>query len=310
MDVQYCYYEKDQGLEELQVKIFNYNMRALKTPDQVARAEEIKERYERENPDSKQIRFALTKDGKPLAYIQSRFSKENKVAIGYPWAMPECPKNVQEKLFDEMLSYLIKRRPKEINYWLYYKWEKQIDFFKRKHFVRKIKGIKYEFEIDKTSRINLPDSIFTSRLATEEDLDSLIEISLLDEDMGNAGFTKNWLRKYFTDKVLPDGKCVLVFDQDAQIVCASAPLKQHNEIEGDYIILRFAATRPGYEEAWRVLINRIAKICVETGWIDTGPLVVFSGSDHVTFMNIIEKLQPIKKPSYDLYVYKGKIPGQ
>ncbi|MFX0171821.1 MAG: hypothetical protein ACFE9L_07875 [Candidatus Hodarchaeota archaeon] len=305
MDVQYRYYEKDQGLEELQAKIFNYNMEILKTSDQVAEVEEIKERYRRENPDPKQIRFALTKDGNPLAYIQSRFSKDNKVAIGFPWAMSECPRSVQETLFDEMLSYLIKRKPVEINYWLYYSWEEQIDFFKRKGFIRKIEGIKYEFEINKTSKIKLPDSNFTSRLATEEDLDLLIEIVLLDEDMGNAGLTKNWLKKYFTNKVLPDKKCVLVFDQDGQTVCASAPLKQHNEIEGEYIILRFAATRPGYEEAWGVLINRIAKICVETGWIDSGPLVVLSGSDHVTFMNIIEKLHPIKKPSYDLYVFKA-----
>lgn len=303
MDVQYHYYEKDQGLEEIQAKIFNYNMKALKTTDQRATAKEIKERYERENPEKKQIRYALTEDGKPLAYIQSRFTEDNKVSIGYPWGMPECPANVQEKLFDEMFSFIKGRKPKEINYWLYYRWEDQIKFFKKKGFVRKIEGIRYEFEINKTSEFELDESNFTSRLATEEDLDSLIEISLLDEEMGSAGLTKNWLGKYFTEKVLPDGKCVVVFDRENQIVSASAPLKQHDQIEGDYIILRFAATRPGYEAAWPVLITQIAKTCVEVGWTDSGPLIVFSGSDSEKLLNVLKKLKPNKKPSYDLFVF-------
>ncbi|MFX0181836.1 MAG: hypothetical protein ACFE95_02040 [Candidatus Hodarchaeota archaeon] len=303
MDVLYRYYEKDQGLEEIQAKIFNFNMKALKTTDQWASAKEIKKRYETEKPDPKQIRFALAEDGKPLAYIQSRFTEDNKVSIGYPWGMPECPANVQETLFDELFSYIKRRKPKEINYWLNYRWLDQIIFFKKKGFVRKIEGIRYEFEIEKTSKIELDDPNFTSRLATEEDLDILIEISLLDKEMASAGLTKNWLGKYFTEKVLPDGKCVVVFDQEDQIVSASAPLKQHDQIEGDYIILRFAATRPGYEAAWPVLITQITKTCVEVGWTDSGPLTVFSGSDSERLLDVLKKLNPKKKPSYDLYVF-------
>jgi hypothetical protein len=113
--------------------------------------------------------------------------------------------------------------------------------------------------------------------------------------------TKEAMIDYFTNKVLADGHAVLVF-KDEKIVCASAPLRDTDQEENDHIFLRFAATRKGYETAWRMLITGIAKECVSAGseWTSY-PLQVHVEADSER-ANIIKSLKPKIKPSYDFYV--------
>jgi hypothetical protein len=73
-----------------------------------------------------------------LAYIQARAGKDELFSLGYPWATPDCPVEVQEKLFDEMLSYIKLKNPKMIRYWLHDDWKNQMEFFNKKGF--KISG--------------------------------------------------------------------------------------------------------------------------------------------------------------------------
>ncbi len=129
MNVEYRHYAPNQGLEEQQAKVFN---EAAKPPI-LATGKAIQERYELENVDPKTIRYAMTADGTMPAYCQARdYPALGETHIGYPWALPQCPSDVQEKLFDELLAYLKERKePLTIRTPVALDWDIQIAFFKK-----------------------------------------------------------------------------------------------------------------------------------------------------------------------------------
>ncbi|MHA2296354.1 MAG: hypothetical protein ACXAEU_11955 [Candidatus Hodarchaeales archaeon] len=110
MKVIYRYYESDKGLEEIQAKIYNYELkRSPKSNDDEVTAESIKQRFIDEKKDPKFVRYAFTEDGNPLAYIQASI-RAKQTFIGYPWSMDSCPAEVQDKLYSEMLAYAREKR--------------------------------------------------------------------------------------------------------------------------------------------------------------------------------------------------------
>ncbi len=295
MEIVYRFYEPNQGLEEIQAHLYN------QVTGEKATAEQIRARYETEKTNPKFVRYAFDENSEPLAYIQARKEKKS-FAIGYPWALPSCPPEVQEKLFNEMLDYIKQKNPHEISYWLKSTWKDQISFFTSRGFVRQVEGFGYDFDVSAVSKLEIPDQTFTSRIASDDDFDLLLEIAKVDEDLKKV-YTEEWFKNYFKDKVLPDGHCVLVF-QDNLIVCASAPLKEWpDKTEADdYMILRFTATRPGYINAWKTLIIDVTRECVTTGWTEK-PLRVFADSK-TEVAGLLEELNPVKVPTYDKYVLK------
>ena len=76
MDVKYTIWEPDKGLEEIQAEIFSH---ASGIPE---RAELIRRRNMQRAPEM--TRYALTEDGKPLAYVTARDSSsgEGRTYIG------------------------------------------------------------------------------------------------------------------------------------------------------------------------------------------------------------------------------------
>ena len=105
MKVVFRHYSPNIGLEEQQANIYK------KISGLSASANEIKERIKGENRDPRMIRYALTDEGKVLAYVQARDSpiRFGRTAISYPWALPECSESVKNKLFDELMTYLLQR---------------------------------------------------------------------------------------------------------------------------------------------------------------------------------------------------------
>ena len=93
-------------MEELQARIYT------EASGRPASADEIRARYKDQKKDLKTTRYALTEDGEPLAYVQATdsTSQVGKTHISYPWAMPSCPVEVQEKIFDDLLAYLKQRK--------------------------------------------------------------------------------------------------------------------------------------------------------------------------------------------------------
>ena len=103
MEINYKYWKKDAGFEELQAEIYNANNPEQQQP---VTAKDIATRFKNEKIDPKTVRYAFM-DDKAIAYVQARDYEEPKEThLGYPWALTDCPEEVQHKLFDEMLSYI------------------------------------------------------------------------------------------------------------------------------------------------------------------------------------------------------------
>lgn len=275
MKVVYRHWEPDQGLEEIQAKIYS---EASGLP---ARAEEI--RVRNLTRDSKMTMYALTESGEPLAYITSRnsSSERGRVYIGYPWAMPGAPIEVQEKLFNEMFTYLKKQKgTEEIATTVVYTAKiagKQIAFWEEKGFVELERIYRYVLDLDfkEISKWKLSDKLmaFTSRVATMKDLKYLYEISQADPSLAQE-FAKDEAREtYFKGRVMKDGHAVLLFDKD-KVIAASAPIKIEPDqrfLFGDEprVLMRFTAIRAGYQHVWERLVYELAKEVEVAGWSDT-----------------------------------------
>jgi hypothetical protein len=111
-----------------------------------------------------------------------------------------------------------------------------------------------------------------SKVATEADMDHLVEIFLVEEDLRNQLSDEEGIKSYFKDRVLADGHAVLLFDGDT-VVAATAPLRfQPNQVrvlgDEERIIMRFTAVRPGYYYAWPRLLLELAKECKKAKWTD------------------------------------------
>ena len=298
MQVTFKYYEPNKGYEEYQAKVFSDSTGIKVTP------KEIEERIKHEKRDPKLIRYAFTEEEEFLGYCQASWDGKDAISIGYPWVTPNCPPEVQHQLFDELLEYIKDKRPKEIHYWLKHTWTKQIDFFKSKGFELKTQGLTLDFNIEMISSIEIPDEGYSHRIATAEDLDLLVEIGRQDTILKNIpSLTKDAMTSYFQNKVLKDGHAVLIFNSEGEIVCATAPLQDYPDREvDDHIILRFTATRPGYESAWPLMLKATAQECINAGWA-VKPIRIFSDGDSKMIQRL-KNLKPDIKPNYDLYVLK------
>ena len=70
-----------------------------------------------------------------------------------------------------------------------------------------------------------------------------------------------------------------------------------------YVFLRFSATRPGYEDAWPLLIIEISKECLVAGW--NLPLHLNTDENSPIAKNLYQ-FNPIISESYSLYALKIK----
>ncbi len=303
MEVIYRNWEPNQGLEELQAQIYNENNPA----PQPTTAQQIVERFEREKIDPKTVRYAVDEEGKPLAYIQARdYENEKETHLGYPWALSDCPAEVQDKLFDEMLDYLAQREiAKEYDLRMNTdsRREEIVQFFKKKRLEVKSKSHRYRIDLNKVSKTDYTDEEYTTRIATPDDLDLLINLLKTDNRYSGQFGSDKELSDYFKDRVLKDGQekgnnAVLVFDKDKSLVMASAPLLFNlPREEEESLILRFYSYLEKNERAYKPLIIKIAKECVSTGYCTDKPLIEFLGPRDTEQAGILEEYQPIKEVS-------------
>ncbi len=272
MKVIYRHYEPNQGLEDLQAKIYS------EASGRPASGEEIRAKYKDQKKDPKTTLYALTEDGDPLAYVQATDSSSHigRTHISYPWALLGCPAEAQEKIFDEVFEYLLQREQTfEITAPLVINVEgvdKRIEFFQRKGFFEKERMYyySYDFNINEVCNWEIANEIqsFTCRAATLGDLEKLIELCQIDPNW--QFLTKEVATNYFRDRVLKDGNTVLIFHNN-QVVATGAILRVHpgtSVLSGDEerILLRFSAVRPGYQLAWKQMLIELAKECVKLGW--------------------------------------------
>ena len=274
MNVIYKKWNPDEGLEEIQAKIYT-GVSGLP-----ARPEDIKPRNIHRGEDA--TRYVLSKDGEALAYVTSWVNNENpeQGGIGYPWSFPECPADAKDKIFDELYTHLKKEKKlKEIRTGIVLTSKiagEQIEFFEKRGFkeVERAYQFNRDLAVEELAKKNLEGKAasLTSRIATSDDIDLLVELTLSDQQLKNAFPDEEGFRNYFENRVLKDGHAVLVFDGD-KAVAASAALRLEPDgsiLLGDEerIIMRFTAIRPGYNHAWERLVVEFAKEMKNAGWSD------------------------------------------
>ena len=264
----------DQKLEEFQAKIFT------EVSGVPASADEIRERNNQR--DAEMTRYALTENGEPLSYVTCRDEAANpgRSYISFPWALPNCPPDVQEELFNHQLSYLKSReKTKEIKSVFVLNPEitkTQFEFMKKKGFEIEEYIFRYHLDYDVKEitnwKLDEQEQQLTSRQASDNDLNLLMEIANADTELRNEWNTEDDMKSYFTDRVLKDGHAILLFD-DEKIIAASAALRfnpngLHLLGDEERIVMRFTAIRPEYPHAWKRLVYEIAKECEKVGWTD------------------------------------------
>ncbi len=274
MKVVYKNYEPDQGLDELQAKIYT------EASGLQATAEEIRARNIQR--DKKMTRYALKEDGSPLAYVTCRdsSSEPGRTYIGYPWKLSDCPEEVQKKLYDEQLEFLKNRdETKSIGSTVVMASriaETQLKFL-HKHGFREddqIYNYNRDLDVKKVSKWELTEeeSSYTAKAATEDDVEGLMELIRSDAYIRNAFPNEDAMKSYLVDRVLKDGHAVVILKGDI-MVAASAALKITPDSpilsgDEDRYIMRFTAQRPGYKGAWKRLVVEIAKECVTSNLVD------------------------------------------
>ncbi|MFX1607230.1 MAG: hypothetical protein ACFFDD_15195 [Promethearchaeota archaeon] len=298
MNIVYKKWNPDEKLEEAQAKIYT-GVSGLP-----ARPEEIKPRNIQRGEDS--TRYVLTKEGEPLAYVTSWISDENPAegGIGYPWSFPECPPEAKEKIFNELFTHLKEdKNLKDIRTGIVLSSKiakDQIKFFEEKGFKEVERAYRYSKDLDiekmASKKVEGKAAKLTSRPATREDIDLLIDVALSDPQLNRAFPNEDGFRAYFENRVLKDGHAVLVLDGD-KVVAASAPLKMNPNgvfLLGDEerTLMRFIAIRPGYSYAWKRLVVEIAKEVKKAGWTKTPLRLSFGFSTEGAIASGIAGMSP------------------
>jgi len=284
MNIIYRNYEPGKGLEEQQAELFT------KSTGNPATADQIRERYEREKIDPKTVIYAFSED-KMLAYVQARDYPDplNETHVGYPHVLESCPEGVRDKMFDDLLAYMKQRKEMEtlaLRANTGANEEKKITFLKKRGFVEKTRGYRYGLDVNEISKVDYTGD-YSSKTATIDDLDKLADLMLADNRYAGQFQTREDLVTYFRDKVLADGKCVLISKGD-DLVMASAPL--FHQFPGDdkqRLVLRFHSFLPGNEKALELLLIEIAKECVKANFYTDEPLTYYSGEGD-QFFDIME----------------------
>jgi hypothetical protein len=284
MEIVYKNWESGQGLEDIQAKIYT-ELSGLP-----ARADEIGPRNDGRGSDM--TRYVLTDEEQPLAYVTSgkSGSTAGRYYIGYPWALPDCPKEAQMKIFKEQLETLKSKADMEsisATVVLASKLaDEQLQFFEENGFTEtsRVVRITNDYNSEEIAELEVTGRAkeLSSRVATNEDLDILTELVRADPRTAGVFPTEEAARAYFENRVLKDGHALIVFDGDTA-VAASALLKYEPDgffvtADSTRIVPRFVSTRPKYKFAWERLFVELAKEAVSAGWSDI-PLRIAFGTE-------------------------------
>ena len=206
-------YEPDKNFEQFQAEI--YNQAVDKYGGAKVSAEGILKRLKTHDPpqDTNGIFFAFNENNKPLAYIQYRIYDKD-IFIGFPWATDDCPVDVQDQLFNKMMNYVKKNHPTNDTVYIGYimnHFTDVIDYIKQKDFEFHNSIEIYSVNTEKISKLTFSDSSYSFREASLDDVEVLVNLAL-KSDLKTMG--ENNLRSYFSEKVLKDGNCVLLFKEN------------------------------------------------------------------------------------------------
>lgn len=293
MKIKYQHYEPNQGLEEVQAKIWLEAQRRLDPEISLPSFEEtvnnIKERFEAENLDKKSIRYAFTEDDKPLAYIQTRVNdNRNLTEISFPWGVEKCPQEVQMKLFEEMKDYISKRdkgseRRFVVGGLIDSNWPNAAEIIESNGFKQDRILINYKYNTDKLRyRSSENFEVVEGNYKDEKNLAALIDLGLVDETAIAAFPTEEQIRGYYQRIQEFPLKTRLVFKDNLIVAAGAVRIEQDRNPS-----IQFTFYRPGHENAWKCLMVELAKVCsVES----TKPLICYY-EDETTELGLVRDLE-------------------
>ena len=211
-DYRYKNWESGKNYEEMQAKVFNEANIAKFTP---ATGDQIKLLTSKDDFDPKTIRYLF--DGDEMkGYVQVRIRDKSKEShISFPWVLSGTSSEAQDKLFSEMIDY-IKGHDKYKGYKI------RINAFSNPE--SNVKIIE-KFGFKKTNdwkTLYLPlselsqgkyDSEYKSRLATNDDINSLVELMKTDGRYSSQFKEDKDISDYF-DKVFQNGHLILIYKND------------------------------------------------------------------------------------------------
>lgn len=289
MDVVYKTFEPDKGFEQIQADI--YNQAVKKYNGQTVTADQIAQRMKSFDPpqDTNGLFFAFTSDDKPLSYIQYRFYEKTKIFIGHAWAVDGCPVDIQQSMYNKIFDYVIHKYPDKKEIYLGYVYDhftEVVAMIKKQGFEHYNSITFYSVKLEDLAKLEA-DPKYSSREATQTDLDELLELAL-DSNLKSMG--ENQLRSYFKDKVLKDGNCIILFEGDKP-VASTAILNGH--FDGKESLLRFVALREGYKDSNKSLLIHIAKYALGKGL--TLPIQVSINDLDKEHSDLIPKIGTVKQ---------------
>ncbi|MHA2104925.1 MAG: hypothetical protein ACW981_15970 [Candidatus Hodarchaeales archaeon] len=262
MDVIYKNYEPNKGFDEIQAKIYNEAVKPYSGSE--VTVEGIKERHEKNKPDFNGIRFAFTSENKPLAYIQYHYysSLSEKLYIGYPWSVEECPKEIQEEMYQNLLSYVKTKYSSDPIFLGYFssKYEKVSQFALEHGFLKNHVDFNYEGDIQSLSDLSIDKLEW--KTASKQNLDLLVDLSQTDPDISKS-MTRSQFEEYLIGRVFPDGHCFMLSESN-KAVAACAPLK----LRDSSVFMRFSAVRDGRLDYLRKLTIQFSQYLLNNSIAD------------------------------------------
>lgn len=274
----YKKFEENRGFEEYQAQI--YNAVAKKYKAETITAEEINKRLHEHTPeqDRNGMTFAFNSSMEPLAYIQYReYPNEGDIVkIGFPWAIDGTPVEVQDKLFYDLLEYLKEKYPDKTEFYLGFVDNIFTDIHKsilnRYKFSVDTWLAFYSIEQNILSKIQIPNN-YSSKVASNNDLQILIDISLTDDSvsgMGPEGLKNFFITNVFTSENADKTFCLILF-KDNNPVGTMAIL--NTQISGKSVNQgQIIALKKGEEKGFEILLAFTAKEVNKKNW--THPILV------------------------------------
>ncbi len=279
MSIEYKFFEKNKNLEEIQAQIYNGAIKKYEGNE--ATVEQIKTRYESQNFDPRGVCYAFTDDKKPLAYIQTREEPNNqRTFIGYPWAINNCSKEVQEKLFTEMLSYIRQRDTdhKIVLGYIQEDWKEVHDFAKK--FNGKVDNEFITYALEASKMFGLDNTGYSMKLATPEDEQKLIELAKTEPGFDTAFTDEQAMNDFFKDQVTNHE--VLLIYKENQLVSAGSLTSLDLDKNG-MVNIRFTATREYKFDYWRAFVIELSKYLKTKGLQDSSFTIFDRQPEHLKF---------------------------
>ncbi|MHA2009521.1 MAG: hypothetical protein ACXABO_20640 [Promethearchaeota archaeon] len=261
MGITFKFYKPDNDYEQIQADLYNNAIGKYGTPGN-ATAEQIKERYRVEGFDNKGVQYAFD-DDKPIAYIQTRKVVETKqVYIGYPWSTTDCPEEVKDQMFKNMVNYLYKRDPeyKLVCGVIQDSWTDVREFLEKYNCT--VENEYKTYLLDITSLSKLDNSGYTSKIGTSDDEEALFELCMSEPGFSDT-FQNEEAVKNFVKDALKELETIFIYKND-DLVSAGAVFSYEPD-RNNIINTRFTATAEYKFEYWKAYVIEIAKRLIEKG---------------------------------------------